>query len=71
LEKQTNVTVYWKVEDVAKYLRYSQSTVRKLVQKKEIPFLKIRNAVRFRKADIDEWIASMQRIEGESPSLNE
>ena len=66
-----NVSVYWKVEDVAKYLRYSPSTVRKLVQKKEIPFLKIRNAVRFRKEDIDEWIASMQGGGGETLSENE
>ncbi|MFC2076844.1 helix-turn-helix domain-containing protein [candidate division KSB1 bacterium] len=71
MDKQTNVTVYWKVEDVAKYLRYSQSTVRKLVQKKEIPFLKIRNAVRFKKVDIDEWIASMQQGKEETSSTNE
>ena len=61
-----NVPVYWKVDDVARYLRYSPSTVRKMVHKKEIPFLKIRNAVRFRKEDIDEWIESMQGM-GKNP----
>jgi len=58
--EKTNVKVYWKVDDVARYLRYSPSTIRKLVQKKEIPFYKIRNAVRFKKEDIDKWIESMQ-----------
>jgi excisionase family DNA binding protein len=44
------------VDEVAAYTKLSRATIRKYVLGREIPFLKIKKAVRFRLSEIDRWI---------------
>ena len=44
------------VKELTQYLRCSDSTVRKLIQNKEIPNFRIANRIYFKKALIDMWI---------------
>jgi excisionase family DNA binding protein len=53
------------VRDVSRYLRCSVSTVRRLVSKSEIPHFRLGKLVRFRRTEIDAWLA--QHHEGELP----
>ena len=43
--------------DVAVYLSFSESTIHKMVQMKEMPFVRIGSRLRFPKALIDQWLA--------------
>ena len=44
------------VKEVAKYLHCSQSTIRKLLKKKQIPSFRIAYRIFFKKEHIDLWI---------------
>lgn len=44
------------IKEVTKYLRCSDSTVRKLIKRREIPNFKIANRIFFKKELIDTWI---------------
>lgn len=44
------------VRELAIYLRCSQSVIRKLVTKKEIPFYNVGKRILFRKEAIDNWV---------------
>lgn len=44
------------VKELTRYLRCSDSTVRKLIKNKEIPNFRIANRIYFKKALIDIWI---------------
>ena len=48
--------VTFDVEELATYLRCSQSTVRKLLRNKEIPFFRVAYRIYFKKSLIDLWI---------------
>ena len=50
------------IEDVAKLLRVSPSTVRRLQQGRRLPFIKIGGSVRFAKDDIIDFLKKV-RIE--------
>ena len=43
--------------DVGLYLSFSESTIHKMVQHKEMPFVRIGSRLRFPKALIDQWLA--------------
>ena len=43
-------------KELTRYLRCSDSTVRKLIKNKEIPNFRIANRIYFKKALIDMWI---------------
>lgn len=45
------------IEEAARYLDISESTLYKKVQAREIPYTKIGAALRFTKASIDAWLA--------------
>jgi len=45
---------------LAEYLQLGKSTVYKMVQKGEIPGIKIANQWRFEKSDIDKWLQSQR-----------
>jgi len=45
------------IRDVAEYLQCSVSTVRRLVVGDKIPHFRVGKLVRFRRADIDGWLA--------------
>ena len=47
---------YFTLEELAKYLCYSEKTIRKWVLNKEIPFHKIHTSIRFRLSEIEKWI---------------
>lgn len=53
--------VYLNVFDLALYLSVKESTVRKWVLLRKIPFVKIGKLVRFKKTEIDSWLADCQR----------
>lgn len=44
------------VEEAAGYLRLATATLYQKVSERSIPFTKIRNVLRFRKSDLDEWL---------------
>lgn len=44
--------------EVMEYLRISRGTLDKLMQRRDIPFVKLEKKVLFRKRDIDVWIES-------------
>ena len=44
------------IKEVTKYLRCSDSTVRKLIKRREIPNFRIANRIFFKKELIDTWI---------------
>ena len=44
------------VKELTRYLRCSDSAVRKLIKNKEIPNFRIANRIYFKKALIDMWI---------------
>ena len=44
------------VKELTRYLRCSDSTVRKLIKNREIPNFRIANRIYFKKALIDIWI---------------
>ena len=45
-----------KVKDIANLLGVNESTIMELIDKKKIPFYKIKNQYLFNKAEINEWI---------------
>ena len=51
------------VSTLARYLHCHPSTVYRLLKSKKIPALKLGSDWRFRRADIDEWIAGLHRAE--------
>jgi excisionase family DNA binding protein len=51
-----SVETYFTLEELAKYLCYSEKTIRKWVLNKEIPYHKIHNSIRFRLSEIEKWI---------------
>ena len=44
------------VEEAAAYLRLAAATLYQKVSERSIPVTKIRNVLRFRKSDLDEWL---------------
>ena len=44
------------IKELTRYLRCSDSTVRKLIKNREIPNFRIANRIYFKKALIDIWI---------------
>ena len=44
------------IEEVATYFNISKYTLYRMIQKKEIPALKIGNQWRFKKEDLDDWL---------------
>ncbi len=54
-ERQTESI--WITKEVSAYLKVKESTIRYWTHIGYIPHIKFRGAVRFRKADIDAWLA--------------
>ena len=50
------------IKDVAKLLKVSQTSVRRLQQGRHLPFIKVGGSIRFAKCDIAEYLKKM-RIE--------
>ncbi len=54
------------VNELSQYLGIKKSSLYSMVEKREIPFYKIGRLVRFKKADIDAWVAGL-KFEAISP----
>lgn len=57
------------VPEVAQLLKVAEKTVYTMAQREEIPCFKVRGQWRFRRQDIDTWIASQTR--GGAPSSDD
>ena len=66
IDQHTPDTRLWMVEDVADYLRCSKDAVYRMVERQEIPHTRIfrRKGLRFRPAEIEEWLRSQTRAKG-------
>nr|WP_243896945.1 helix-turn-helix domain-containing protein [Burkholderia pseudomallei] len=55
------------IKQVAEYLRVTERTIYRLAAAKKIPAFKVGGTWRFRKADIDDWIAAQSGcVEGQA-----
>jgi excisionase family DNA binding protein len=55
------------IRQVADYLKVTERTIYRLAAAKKIPAFKVGGTWRFRKADIDSWIAAQsQDVEGQT-----
>lgn len=53
------VLEWWDIHQTAKYLKVSQSFVRKLVRTRRIPFARAGGKIlRFQKVELDRWLAA-------------
>jgi len=48
------------IDDLSQYLGIKKSSLYSMVEKREIPFYKIGRLVRFKKPDIDAWVAGLK-----------
>jgi excisionase family DNA binding protein len=48
------------IDELSQYLGIKKSSLYSMVEKREIPFYKIGRLVRFKKADIDAWVAELK-----------
>jgi excisionase family DNA binding protein len=64
------VDSYLTVNDVALFLKLSVQTIRRYTMLKEIPFVKINRAVRYKKSEIEAWVenrgAGKVQVQGEN-----
>ena len=58
------------VKELTKYLHCSDSTVRKLIKRREIPNFRIANRIYFKKTLIENWIYNqcLKSVDGMKPS---
>ncbi|MDR0474511.1 MAG: helix-turn-helix domain-containing protein [Treponema sp.] len=49
---------YLTVEELASHLKLAEQTIRRWVLNREIPFHKIKKAIRFRLSEIERWVDS-------------
>jgi len=52
-----NEEALWRANDVSKYLGVTITTVYRWVSRREIPFIKLPDGTRFRRASIEAWLA--------------
>jgi excisionase family DNA binding protein len=50
------VETYLTIEELARYLKVAEQTIRRWVLNREIPFCKIKKVIRFRLSEIETWV---------------
>jgi PTS system nitrogen regulatory IIA component len=50
------VETYLTIEELARYLKVAEQTIRRWVLNREIPFRKIKKVIRFRLSEIEKWV---------------
>lgn len=55
------------VKEVSEYLSFSESSIKKLMSRREIPYIKILNKVFFKQETIDAWLDSEMTL---NPNCN-
>lgn len=53
------------VKEVAEYLKVNERTIYRLATEKKIPAFRVGASWRFRRKEVDSWIASQQEIKSE------
>jgi excisionase family DNA binding protein len=61
---------YLDIREVAGILKLSVQTIRRYVLKKEIPFHKIKRAVRFKPSEIEWWVENRKEFEAANRNKN-
>jgi excisionase family DNA binding protein len=61
----------WTVRQVAEFLSVNERTVYRMAERGDLPAFKVGDAWRFRREDIDAWIAKQQQERGGSASKKE
>jgi excisionase family DNA binding protein len=56
MEQESMLTDVMTVSEVAEYLRVNPQTVYRKAKAGELPAVRIGRAIRFRKAELDEWM---------------
>jgi len=59
------------LSQLAEYLQLGKSTVYKMVQKGEIPGIKIANQWRFDKKEIEKWVKEQKNLRQERKEVND
>ena len=54
--KQTRAQELLDINDLAEFLGVSSSTIRRMVERRELPFLKLQRVIRFKRSDVDEYL---------------
>lgn len=62
-EARAMETIYT-IPEVAKYLKMSKSKVYYLIQRREIPYIKIGRNVRIKEADLLKWLEKQRHVDG-------
>jgi len=52
----TTISSLLNVQELARWLNIKESTIRKWVCYRKIPYISVGRAVRFRREDIDQWL---------------
>jgi excisionase family DNA binding protein len=52
--------ILFTVKEASKYLNCSESSMRKLIKEKQIPYFRIQSKILFNKETIDNWIENQQ-----------
>ena len=52
---------FYTVEEIATYLGFSVSAIRKWVRTGQIPFCKINGGIRFDQSEVDKWVTKSKR----------
>ena len=53
---------YYTVAELAELFKVSKDTVYKLCENREIPFIKIKGAIRFRHSTIEKWVTQQEKL---------
>ncbi len=55
-KSEAKISEIMTAEEVAKYIGFSKKTIRNWTSERKIPYVKLGNAVRYRKTQIDNWL---------------
>jgi excisionase family DNA binding protein len=55
-EQESKTAGFWSIQDLSNYLDIKASTLYAMVEERKIPHYKVCRLVRFRKAEIDQWM---------------
>jgi len=60
-KSESKISEYMTVDEVAKLLKFSKKTIRNWTSEGKIPSVKLGSAVRYRKTQIDNWVAAKEK----------
>jgi excisionase family DNA binding protein len=57
-ERRGGMETYLTIAELAEHIKLSEQTIRRYVLNREIPYHKIKKAIRFKPSEVERWIAS-------------